>query len=251
MSNVIETGKLSFAYGDVPVLSDVTLGLKPGGFAALIGSNGAGKSTLLKLLLGELSPTSGVVRLLGQRPDQFKSWTKIGYVPQEGLGKHTDFPASVSEIIQANLFSEIGLFRFPGRKHREKVQQTLELVGMGGYEKRLIGELSGGQRQRVMLARALVSMPEVMILDEPTASMDPESADAFYQLLSDLNRTAGLSILMVSHDVERVCGYVSIVYCLEHGTLVELTPHLLEEEATHRHHHPVVESKGEIGHGNL
>ena len=248
---VVETAGLSFSYGEVSVLSDITFGLDEGGFAALIGSNGAGKSTLLKLLLGELSPTSGTVRLLGQEAASFKAWPKLGYVPQEGLAKHTDFPASVAEIVGANLFPEIGLFRFPRRKHRERVRQVLELVGMGGYEKRLIGALSGGQRQRVLLARALISMPEVMLLDEPTTGMDQESADGFYRLLSELNRTNGLSILMVSHDVERVCGYVSTLFCLERGTLVELTPQQLREETAHRHRHPPAEQRGGAGHGHL
>ena len=250
-TKVIDAAQLSFSYGDVPVLSNITFGLNKGGFAALIGSNGTGKSTLLKLLLGELSPTSGTVRLLGTELGAFRAWTKIGYVPQEGLARQADFPASVEEIVQANLFSEIGLFRFPKREHREKVRKVLARVGMDGCEKRLIGELSGGQRQRVLLARALISMPEVMILDEPTTGMDQESADDFYRLLSELNKSAGLSILMVSHDVERVCGYVSTVYCLEQGTMAVLTPAELREETAHRHPHPAAAPGGGAIYGNL
>lgn len=242
--SALETEHLSFSYGEVPVLFDLTFDLDEGDFTALIGSNGAGKSTLLKLLLGELTPTAGAIRLFGQEISRFRTWTKVGYVPQGGLARHAEFPASVREIVQANLYSEIGLFRFPSHKHREKVEQALDLVGMGGFEKRLIGELSGGQRQRVLLARALVSMPQVMILDEPTAGMDQTGADDFYRLLSRLNQTIGLSILMVSHDVERICGYVSNIYCLEHGTLVKLTPEQLREEQIHRHTHPAIRLEG-------
>lgn len=249
--NALETEHLSFSYGEIPVLFDLTFGLDQGGFAALIGSNGAGKSTLLKLLLGELTPTAGTIRLFDQEIGQFKTWTKIGYVPQDGLARHTEFPASVREIVQANLYSEIGLFRFPGRKHREKVEQALNLVGMEGCEKRLIGELSGGQRQRVLLARALVSVPQVMILDEPTAGMDQNGADDFYRLLTRLNQTIGLSILMVSHDVDRICGYVSHIYCLEHGTMVKLTPDQLQKEQIHRHTHPAANPERRGIHGNL
>ena len=153
----LEADRLSFSYGEVPVLSCASFGLPQGGFAALIGPNGAGKSTLLKLLLGELSPSSGAVRLLGQDTARFRNWRRLGYVPQDGLARHTDFPASVEEVVLANLSGEIGLLRFPRQEHRERVRQALELVGMAGYGRRLIGALSGGQRQRVLLARALIS----------------------------------------------------------------------------------------------
>ena len=184
----LEADRLSFSYGEAPVLSCASFGLPQGGFAALIGPNGAGKSTLLKLLLGELSPSSGAVRLLGQDTARFRNWRRLGYVPQDGLARHTDFPASVEEVVLANLSGEIGLFRFPRPEHRERVRQALELVGMAGYGRRLIGALSGGQRQRVLLARALIPRPEVMLLDEPTSGMDLQSGENFYRLLAGLNR---------------------------------------------------------------
>ena len=233
---VLETKDLSFSYGEIPVLNDISFRLRQGSFAALIGPNGAGKSTLLKLLLGELVPTSGTIQVLGKDARSFRGWRRIGYVPQDGLSRHADFPASVREIVQADLCAEIGLCRFPKPKHREQVQRALELVGMEKYEKRLIGALSGGQRQRVLLARALVSRPDVMILDEPTSGMDQESAEDFYKLLSRLNINCGLTILMVSHDVERICDHVSQVYCLEHHTMTVLTPEqVLYEEGRHSH----------------
>lgn len=249
--NVLETRDLCFSYGDIPVLSGINLELEQGSFAALIGSNGAGKSTLLKLLLGELTPTAGSIHLLGQEFRQFRDWTKIGYVSQDGLGRHADFPASVQEIVQANLFAEIGLFRLPRKEHREKVRHALELVGMADYAGRLIGELSGGQRQRVLLARALVSSPRLMILDEPTTGMDWSSGEAFYRLLSDLNRETGLSILMVTHDVTRITSLVSHIFCLECGTMAHLTPEQLRDENAHRHIHPTVNKEGETSHGHL
>lgn len=233
----LEADRLSFSYGEVPVLSCASFGLPQGGFAALIGPNGAGKSTLLKLLLGELSPSSGAVRLLGQDTARFRNWRRLGYVPQDGLARHTDFPASVEEVVLANLSGEIGLLRFPRQEHRERVRQALELVGMAGYGRRLIGALSGGQRQRVLLARALISRPEVMLLDEPTSGMDLQSGENFYRLLAGLNRDHGLTILMVGHDVDRVCSYVSTLYCLEEGTLAELTPGQVRRERAGLHRH--------------
>ena len=207
----LEADRLSFSYGEAPVLSCASFGLPQGGFAALIGPNGAGKSTLLKLLLGELSPSSGAVRLLGQDTARFRNWRRLGYV------------------------------------HRERVRQALELVGMAGYGRRLIGALSGGQRQRVLLARALISRPEVMLLDEPTSGMDLQSGENFYRLLAGLNRDHGLTILMVSHDVDRICSYVSTLYCLEEGTLAELTPGQVRRERAglHRHSDMTRERRGE------
>ena len=188
----LEADRLSFSYGEVPVLSCASFGLPQGGFAALIGPNGAGKSTLLKLLLGELSPSSGAVRLLGQDTARFRNWRRLGYVPQDGLARHTDFPASVEEVVLANLSGEIGLLRFPRQEHRERVRQALELVGMAGYGRRLIGALSGGQRHRI-------------------------------------------------------CSYVSTLYCLEEGTLAELTPGQVRRERAglHRHSDMTRERRGE------
>ncbi len=131
------------------------------------------------------------------------------------------------------------------------VRRALASVGMEAYGSRLIGALSGGQRQRVLLARALVGGPELMILDEPTSGMDRQSSDAFYRLLMELNRTSGLTILMVSHEPERLDGLASVIYCLENGTLVELTPQQYHTERLHRHTHPDVTATGGSGYGNL
>ena len=128
--NVLEAKDLSFAYGNTPVLDAASFTMCEGGFAALVGVNGAGKSTLLRLLLGELKPTGGHIALMGQDIGSFKSWQRIGYVPQDGLTRKASFPASVNEVVLANLYSRIGLFRFPRREHREDVRRTLELVGM-------------------------------------------------------------------------------------------------------------------------
>ena len=234
---MIELRKISAGYRGEPVLRDVDLVFPAGCVTVLLGPNGCGKSTLLKLLLGELSPSSGAVRLLGQDTARFRNWRRLGYVPQDGLARHTDFPASVEEVVLANLSGEIGLFRFPRPEHRERVRQALELVGMAGYGRRLIGALSGGQRQRVLLARALISRPEVMLLDEPTSGMDLQSGENFYRLLAGLNRDHGLTILMVSHDVDRICSYVSTLYCLEEGTLAELTPGQVRRERAGLHRH--------------
>ncbi|MBE6905525.1 MAG: ABC transporter ATP-binding protein [Ruminococcaceae bacterium] len=254
MPNVIEVENLSFGYGSEPIFTKIGFSISKGDFAAIIGSNGAGKSTLLRLMLGELSPLSGSLRLLGQNIRHFRDWPKIGYLPQNGLQASANFPATAREIVQANLFSQIGLLRFPKKEHREKAQRALELVGMADYSRRMIGELSGGQQQRVMLARVLVNAPEIMLLDEPTTCVDAQTVQSLYELLSQLNRETGLTIVMITHDIGRAESYVSRVLCLEEGSLVELDKTQVEEELSHKHKHPVHEAceklEGDDRHGS-
>jgi zinc transport system ATP-binding protein len=238
MENVIEVSQLAFAYASQPVLQQVGFSVARGDFAAIIGSNGSGKSTLLKLLLGFLHPDAGKIRLMGQDIGSFRDWPKIGYVPQNINVSGNGFPATAQEVVQANLFSKIGLMRFPKKSHREKTMEALGLVGMEAYAKRMIGELSGGQQQRVMLARVLVSDPEIVFLDEPTTGVDAESTLSLYELLRRLNHERGLTILMVTHDVERVSAYANRIFCLEETSLVELEQRQLEDELAHKHKHP-------------
>ena len=191
----MEVRDLHFSYGKENVLDGVSLCLKEGRLAILAGENGAGKSTLLRLLLGELpigenpkgdqeeGSGDGSIEILGQDIRQFKDWSSISYVPQNGMGGWKDFPASVEEIVRANLYKQIGLFRFAGKKERQQVRAALAQVGMEEYQNRLIGRLSGGQQQRVLLARALVNEPKLLILDEPTSALDEKNASHFYRLL--------------------------------------------------------------------
>lgn len=242
MKNIIEVKNLSFRYANNLILEDLRFSISSGDFVSLIGANGSGKSTLLKLLLGELYSSTGEIQLFHSNVHAFKDWSKIGYVPQNGLARNVDFPATVEEIVMANLFSEIGLFRFPNKGHKEKVAATLELVGMSDYSKRMISQLSGGQLQRVLLARALVNSPELMFLDEPTTGVDSANVYIFYDLLSKLNKEKNLTILMVSHDLARASAYVSRTLCLEEGSLVELNKEEIVHELEHKHKHPKKEA---------
>ena len=218
----LEADRLSFSYGEVPVLSCASFGLPQGGFAALIGPNGAGKSTLLKLLLGELSPSSGAVRLLGQDTARFRNWRRLGYVPQDGLARHTDFPASVEEVVLANLSGEIGLLRFPRQEHRERVRQALELVGMAGYGRRLIGALSGGQRQRLAMARALLHDSPIYVFDEATSNVDAESEN---DIMKAIHSLAGKkTVILISHRLANVVDS-DCIYVLEAGRIAEQGTH--------------------------
>lgn len=245
MEKIIEVKDVDFAYNDNLIFKGINFTINSGDFVALIGSNGAGKSTLIKLLLGELTAKRGSIEIFGKNPKDYDKWYRVGYVPQHGIQTINNFPASAEEIVQANLFNKIGLLRFPKKVHRQKTQETLDLVGMGGHSKDLIGNLSGGQQQRVLLARALVNDPEVLILDEPTVGVDDATVKSFYRLIKDLNNSLGITILIVTHDIARAHEHITRAFCLEKGTLVELTKEEVKMELKHKHHHPTIETKGD------
>lgn len=211
--NIIDIRSLSFQYGTRSVLENINLQVKKGSFLGLVGPNGSGKSTLLKCILGLLQPNKGEITLFGQPINKFNHWEKIGFVSQKANSFNSGFPASVFEVVSMGLFGKVGLFRFLTKQHKEKVREVIELVGMTEYTKQNIGELSGGQQQRVFIARALVSDPELLILDEPTVGVDIRSANNFYSMLSDLNKK-GITLLLVTHDVTAMTEHVNAVACL-------------------------------------
>lgn len=238
MASIIEVRDVCFGYTGERIIDHADFTVNKGDFVSIIGSNGSGKSTLLRLILGELTPKQGSIRLFGQALAQLRSWPRVGFVPQNGFRGNTGFPATVEEIVLANLYAQVGPLRMPNKSHREAVYRALEQVHMEQYAKRLFGELSGGQQQRVMLARVLVNEPELLLLDEPTTGVDAQTVDALYQLLSRCNRERGVTVVMVTHDMGRASGYVSRVLCLEEGSLVELGLEQVAHELAHKHKHP-------------
>lgn len=238
--NIIEVKDASFSYGSEPILRQIEFSIKKGDFAALVGANGAGKSTLFRMLLGELIPMKGHIQVFDEDASRRKNWSKVGYMPQLGFQAGMAFPATVEEVVQANLFSQIGLWSFPKKRHKEKVIEALRMTGMETERKKLVGHLSGGQQQRVWLSRVLVNEPELMLLDEPTTGVDSQSVESLLHLLHHLNLEKKLTILMITHDLARVSDTVSRVFCLEEGSLVELSKSQIHEEFSHRHKHPIV-----------
>lgn len=222
--NAIEIKDLNFSYESIPVLEGVNISVPSGRFAALIGANGAGKSTLIKILLRELPLTGerGTIKLMGNDLRQFNKWKEVGYVPQNGMASYKDFPASVEEIIQANLYAQIGMFRFAGKKEKEQVLSALRQVGMEPFRKRLIGKLSGGQQQRILLARALVNRPKLLILDEPTSGVDEKNTEEFYRLIRTFNREEGVTVFLVTHDRRRLPGLADDIWLLEEGVMRQI-----------------------------
>jgi zinc transport system ATP-binding protein len=247
---VVSVKDLGFSYGGDPIFSHVDFSIRKGDFVVVIGSNGAGKSTLFRLILGELDPPEGKIRLFEDDAGPQGKRHVIGYLPQNGSLANADFPATVEEIVMSNLFGQIGLLRFPKKEHREKARESLERVGMAAFAKRLIGDLSGGQRQRVMLARALAGDPELLMLDEPTSGVDLPSIQSMFGLLSFMNKTWGITVMMITHDTDHVFEHASRIFCIEKGSLVELEKPRFLEELSHRHKHPaqtrsLEEAKGE------
>jgi zinc transport system ATP-binding protein len=202
--------RVSFAYDGTPVLIDIDFTIEEGDFLAIIGPNGSGKTTLVKLVLGLLRPTSGEVEIFGRRPSDFADRRKVGYVPQKATHIDPFFPASVEEVVGMALLSG----PLSGREARARVHRALDEVGMAEFAGGPVSRLSGGQQQRVFIARALVTSPRILFLDEPTTGVDAETQDSFYEMLHRLNRSEGLTIVLVTHDIGIVNKHVNRVACL-------------------------------------
>jgi zinc transport system ATP-binding protein len=216
---VIEMEHVYVAYQERLVLEDVSLRVEKGQFVGVLGPNGSGKTTLLKAILGLVRPTRGQVRVFGMPPWELDGGrSRIGYVPQIA-DVDSRFPIHVANVVMMGRYGRIGLLRRPGPADREAVRWALAQVGMEALAERQIGELSGGQRQRVFVARALAAKPELLLLDEPTTGFDVAMTEGLYQLLHQLHRSLGLTLLLVSHDVGVVSQFVDQVACLS-GRLV-------------------------------
>ncbi|GED64709.1 ABC transporter ATP-binding protein [Lysinibacillus sp. FSL M8-0216] len=213
-TTLIDIENVSFQYDYTQVLKNISFRVEEGDFLALLGPNGSGKSTLLKILLGLLKPLSGEIKLFGEPSATFKHREWIGYVSQKSNAFNSGFPATVQEVVKSGLTKKLGLFKRPGREAKGKVREALKAVGMDAFEHRNIGELSGGQQQRVFIARALVSDPKLLILDEPTVGIDHENVQSFYDMLAKLNREQGITMILVTHDVDTVSNRISHVACL-------------------------------------
>jgi len=240
---VITLKNVNFSYGEKQILKNVNLTIPRGSFLGLFGPNGGGKTTLIKVMLGMLTPDSGLMTILNEPIQTFKQWNKIGFVSQTANRFNRGFPATVFEVVAMGLTTKLGYFRFLRKKHKEKIMKTLELVNMAQYANRKIGHLSGGQQQRVFIARALVSDPEIIILDEPTVGIDYQNVDKFYKLLHRLNSEQNITLLLVTHDTGVMTKYATDVACINqtlhfHGKSEEYTA-LSEKDLSKIYGHPV------------
>jgi zinc transport system ATP-binding protein len=209
---LVELRQVAFSYGETPVLEGIDLRVVAGDFLGIIGPNGSGKTTLLRVMLGLLPATGGTVRLLGTPPPALREWGRIGYVPQR-TALDPGLPITVTEVVTSGLAAALGPFRRLGA-NAVRIPDALDRVGMLGQAGARVGALSAGQQQRVLIARALVSDPQLLILDEPTGGVDPEAQAGFYALLRHLNRERNVTLILVSHDIGVVAREVTQLACL-------------------------------------
>ncbi len=214
--NLIQVRNLSYSYYDAKTLEDISFDILKGEFVCIIGSNGTGKSTLLKLLLGIIPLQEGEILYLGEKTNEFKK-LGISYVSQRATAFNQSFPATVSEVVS------LGLLGF--RKDSKEIKAALEKVGMLESANKLIGNLSGGQQQRVLIAKALVSRPRIIFLDEPTTGIDHHAAGALCCLLAELNEKEQLTVVMVTHDFSLTKSHATKILKLgKNGKLKILNP---------------------------
>lgn len=232
---IIELHNVCFSYQDTSVLRDVSFCVYPGEFIGIIGPNGGGKTTLLKILMGFLTPSSGSVRIFGESPTSVLP--KLAYVPQT-TRYDKQFPISVLEVVLLGRLSHLPWYGVYAKKDKEAAFEALEKVGLVDLASRPYGTLSGGQAQRVLIARALSSNPSLMLLDEPTASVDAKVQAEIYEILEQLQ--GGMTILMVTHDLNVAIERVKKVICVQY-TVMTLTPKdVCEHFALGLYHTPLI-----------
>jgi zinc transport system ATP-binding protein len=215
---IVQLEDVTFTYDGSNVLEDVNLVVGPREFVCLVGPNGGGKTTLLKLILGLLAPTRGRVSVFGDRPDLARR--RIGYMPQHVI-VDPRFPVTVADVVLMGRLGRAGIFGPYRGAQRRVAWQALDEVGLADLRQRPFGSLSGGQRQRALIARALATEPELLVLDEPTASLDAHAEHDLYELLRRLNRR--LTLVMVSHDLGFVAEFVQSVVCVKRKVVAHPT----------------------------
>lgn len=229
MKTAIRIDNLSVYYGKTKAISNIYLDVREGEFLGIIGPNGGGKSTLLKAILGLIPITSGTIQIYGQVPG--KNRAAVGYVPQFAVMER-QFPISAFEVILTGRLQQgLSPFKKYSKEDKEIAYEQLKRVGIEHLAKRQISELSGGEYQRLLIARALTVQPQLLLLDEPTASVDVSSREQIYYLLKELNKE--MTIILVTHDLLAVSSEVRSLACMN-GKLVyhgepQLNDHIVKE----------------------
>jgi len=206
---VINIEKLSYSYNSIEVLSNISCDISHGDYVGLVGPNGSGKSTLIRLMLGLLAPASGSAMLFGHPSSEMKCRERIGYLPQKMSFFNPYFPSTAREIVVLGLLSRK---KFPKRldaADEQRIDMTLERLNIADIGHKMIGGLSGGQQQRVFIARALVNDPDLLLLDEPTTALDPETRENFFEILADMNSRKKVTVILVTHDIGTIGKYAS------------------------------------------
>ncbi len=196
---------LTLGYEGQKILSDLSFSVNSGDYLCILGENGSGKSTLMKTILGLHKPMKGKVLT-----SDGLNKNEIGYLPQQ-TSIQRDFPASVREIVLSGFQGQCGLRPFYSRAQKKAADENIELMGISHLKKRCYRELSGGQQQRVLLARALCATKKMLLLDEPVAGLDPVVTEEMYRLIEKLNKERGITVVMISHDLDAALRYATHV----------------------------------------
>lgn len=231
----IALSNLSFSYDGIPLIEPNSLEIVKGSFVGIIGPNGGGKTTLLKLIMGFLEPTKGKIRIFGKPPKEAR--TRIGYVPQ--IHKcDREFPITLEEIVLLGAVGKVSVFGVYPKESREKAFDLIYELGLSPHIKKSFGSLSGGLAQRTLLARALMSDPELLLLDEPTANVDPGSSALIMEKLEGLKRKK--TILIVTHDLRTIAERVDQILCVQKQISTYHPNEICEHFAFGVYHTPLV-----------
>lgn len=215
--SVVALDRVSFGFNGAPVLENVSLEIQEREFVSMVGPNGGGKTTMLRLILGLLRPVQGEVRVFGRSPERVRQ--RIGYTPQHAM-YDPRFPVTALDVVLMGRLAghRGGVY---SKKDRDAATHALEEMQLGDVADSAFSALSGGQRQRVLIARALASEPELLLLDEPTSNMDPAVGDRLLHILRDLSKR--MTIVMASHDLGFVSSMVSSVVCVNRKVVIHPT----------------------------
>lgn len=233
--SLLDVQQLTVKYESFTALEAVNFSIEQGEFVAILGENGSGKTTLINSILGIKSFQEGIII---KDKD-----LKIGYLPQHLRSQDRSFPATVEEVVLTGALSQKKGFKRPTNKDVESMDHWLSILGIKNLKKQRIGLLSGGQQQRVLLARALLSSPNMLIMDEPTSALDPSMRHTFFDVIKELNQKENVTILLITHDVASASDLVKRVIYLDQKILFdgsfldycehsELSPYI----HTHAHH---------------
>lgn len=251
LSPPVELSGVSVAIAGRPILRGIDLTVTAGSRLAVMGANGSGKSTMIRAITGLIPIATGTARLFGTPLDQFRDWSRIGFVPQRG-GASSGVPASVWEVVTAGRLAGTRPWKRIGRADRAAVGAAIEAVGLGGLARQGIATLSGGQQQRALIARALAGEPDLIIFDEPTAGVDLPNQQALTRILTDL-ADRGATLVVVAHELGTMTELIDRVVVMRDGRIAYDGPPLSDEQVhhpefgehpahplgeSHTHHHP-------------
>jgi ABC-type Mn2+/Zn2+ transport system ATPase subunit len=213
---IIRFDHASFGFPGVVALEDLSLSIGAGEFVGVIGPNGSGKTTLCRAVLGLIAPIEGHLHIFDCACDELRCHhrAKIGYLPQKGVVDR-NFPVTVLETVMMGRYGALGLFKRPGRKDQDIAMDALTHVGMEGHKDTALGHLSGGQQQRVFIARALAQQPQVLLLDEPTTGLDITTQHNVIELVEQLHKELGLTVLLITHDINLIRSRVDRLVLLK------------------------------------